>query len=73
MSLREVEGLAGPAGLPARGIAGSARDLGAQAFANELTRLDIKHSHELFDGTHSDIAHRYPAAIRELVRALEER
>jgi Putative esterase len=48
-------------------------DLGAQAFANELTRLGIKHSLELFDGTHSATAHRYPAAIRELVLALDER
>jgi hypothetical protein len=48
-------------------------DLGAQAFANELTRLGIKHSLELFDGTHSDTAHRYPAAIRELVLALDKR
>jgi Putative esterase len=48
-------------------------DLGAQAFANELTRLGIKHSLELFDGTHSGTAHRYPAAIRELVLALDKR
>jgi hypothetical protein len=48
-------------------------DLGAQAVANELTRLGVKHSLELFDGTHSGTAHRYPAAIRELVRALDKR
>jgi S-formylglutathione hydrolase FrmB len=45
-------------------------DLGAQAFARELTRLGIQHSLELFDGTHSGSAHRYPAAIRELLLAL---
>ncbi len=45
-------------------------DLGAQAFADELTRLGIDHSLELFDGAHGGIAHRYPAAIRELVLAL---
>jgi hypothetical protein len=48
-------------------------DLGAQAYANELTRLGIKHSIELFDGTHSDTAHRYSAAIREPVLALDKR
>jgi S-formylglutathione hydrolase FrmB len=47
-------------------------DLGAKAFANELTRLGIKHSLELFDGTHSGNAHSIPAAIRELVLALNE-
>jgi len=45
-------------------------DLGAQAFADELTRLDVDHTLELFDGTHSGISHRYPGAIRELVVAL---
>jgi hypothetical protein len=48
-------------------------DLGAQAFADELTRLGIEHSLELFDGKHGGIAHRYPGAIRELVLALGER
>lgn len=48
-------------------------DLGAQAFSNELTRLGIEHSLELFEGTHSATAHRRPPAIRELVLALDER
>jgi hypothetical protein len=45
-------------------------DLGAQAFADELTRLGVEHSLELFPGSHGGIAYRYPAAIRELVLAL---
>jgi hypothetical protein len=48
-------------------------DLGAQAFADELTRLGIEHSLDLFDGKHGGIAYRYPGAIRELVLALGER
>jgi S-formylglutathione hydrolase FrmB len=45
-------------------------DLGAQAFSDELTRLGVDHTLELFDGTHSGISYRYPGAIRELVLAL---
>jgi hypothetical protein len=45
-------------------------DLGAQAFSNELTRLGVDHTLELFDGRHGGISYRYPAAIRELVRVL---
>ncbi len=45
-------------------------DLGAQAFAGELTKLDIEHTIELFDGKHGGITYRYPGAIRELVLAL---
>jgi hypothetical protein len=45
-------------------------DLGAQAFSNELTKLGVEHSLELFDGTHFGLAPRYPGAIRELVLAL---
>lgn len=45
-------------------------DLGAQAFANELTKLGVEHSLELFDGKHGGITYRYPGAIRELVIAL---
>jgi hypothetical protein len=45
-------------------------DLGAQAFANELTALGVEHSLELFDGRHGGIGYRYPGAIRELVQAL---
>lgn len=47
-------------------------DLGAQAFSDELTRLGIEHTLELFDGGHFDGSRRYPAAIRELVLALGE-
>ncbi|MGH2914986.1 MAG: alpha/beta hydrolase [Solirubrobacteraceae bacterium] len=45
-------------------------DLGAQAFAAELTRLGVEHTLELFDGKHGGISYRYPGAIRELVLAL---
>jgi Putative esterase len=45
-------------------------DLGAQAFADELTKLGVDHSLELFDGRHGGITYRYPGAIRELVLAL---
>jgi S-formylglutathione hydrolase FrmB len=45
-------------------------DLAAQALANELERLGVEHTLELFDGGHGGIAYRYPQAIRELVVAL---
>jgi enterochelin esterase-like enzyme len=45
-------------------------DLGATAFAAELAKLGVEHTIELFDGTHSGVAWRYPGAIRELVLAL---
>jgi S-formylglutathione hydrolase FrmB len=45
-------------------------DLGAQAFAAELDALDVPYTLDLFDGTHARLTHRYPGAIRELVRAL---
>lgn len=45
-------------------------DLGAQAFSDELTRLGVPHTLELFDGRHGGISYRYPGAIRELVLAL---
>jgi len=45
-------------------------DLGAQAFAGELSRLGISHTLELFEGKHGGIGYRYPRAIRELVKAL---
>jgi S-formylglutathione hydrolase FrmB len=45
-------------------------DLGAQAFAAELSQMGVAHTLELFDGGHGGIAHRYPGAIRELVLAL---
>jgi enterochelin esterase-like enzyme len=45
-------------------------DLGAQAFAQELTQLGVDHTLELFDGGHGGLTYRYPGAIRELVVAL---
>ena len=45
-------------------------DLGAQAFAQELSRIGAAHTIELFDGKHGGITYRYPGAIRELVSAL---
>ena len=46
-------------------------DLGAQAFAQELSKLGAAHTLELFDGKHGAITYRYPGAIRELVTALQ--
>ena len=46
-------------------------DLGAQAFAEELSKLGVEHTLELFDGRHGGITYRYPGAIRELVTALQ--
>jgi S-formylglutathione hydrolase FrmB len=46
-------------------------DLGAQAFSDELARLGIEHSLELFDGNHDGVDGRMPAAVRELARALQ--
>lgn len=45
-------------------------DLGAQAFAGELSRLGIEHSLELFAGGHGGLSHRYPRAIGALATAL---
>ena len=45
-------------------------DLGAQAFSAELSRHQIGHTLELFEGRHGGITYRYPHAIRELVLAL---
>ena len=45
-------------------------DLGAQAFATELEKLEVDHTLELFDGKHGGLTYRYPTAIRELVLAL---
>ena len=47
-------------------------DIGAQAFSDELTKLGVEHSFELFDGGHGGMTHRYAPAIRELVEALGE-
>ena len=45
-------------------------DLAAQAVSGELRAHGIEHACELFDGGHGGVAHRYPGAIHELVRAL---
>lgn len=45
-------------------------DLGAAALSDELARLGIAHSLELFQGNHDGVDKRMPAAIGELVRAL---
>ncbi len=45
-------------------------DLGATALSNELSRLGIPHSLELFEGNHDGVDERMPAAICELVHAL---
>jgi hypothetical protein len=45
-------------------------DVGAQAVSEELSKLGIEHSLELFDGKHGGISYRYPGAIRQLVLAL---
>lgn len=45
-------------------------DLGAQAFSDELTKLGVAHTLELFDGAHGGISYRYPGAIRELIVGL---
>lgn len=45
-------------------------DLGAQAFAAELSALGVEHTLELFEGAHPGIAYRYPGALRELALAL---
>jgi S-formylglutathione hydrolase FrmB len=46
-------------------------DLGATALSSELARLEIPHSLELFEGNHDGVDERMPAAICELVRALQ--
>jgi len=48
-------------------------DLGAQAFSQELRRIGVQHTLELFEGKHGGISYRYPGAIRELVLALGAR
>ena len=46
-------------------------DLGATAMSSELARLGIPHSLELFEGNHDGVDERMPAAISELVHALQ--
>ena len=45
-------------------------DLGATAFSEELDKLGVEHTLELFKGKHGGLTYRYPGAIRELVLAL---
>ena len=45
-------------------------DLGAAALSDELTRLGIAHSLELFEGNHDAVDERIPAATCALARAL---
>jgi hypothetical protein len=47
-------------------------DLGAQAFSNELTKLGVRHSFELFEGTHGGLQYRYPRAIGNILKALSK-
>jgi enterochelin esterase-like enzyme len=47
-------------------------DLANQALSDELDRLGVGHSFELFDGGHGGGAHRLPVAIGEMVRALHQ-
>ena len=47
-------------------------DLGATALSDELTRLGVAHSIELFDGNHDGVDERIPAAICRLARALSQ-
>ena len=46
-------------------------DLGVTAMSSELARLGIAHSLELFEGSHDGVDERMPAAISELVLALQ--
>jgi S-formylglutathione hydrolase FrmB len=46
-------------------------DLGAKAFSDELMRVGVDHTIELFDGNHDGVDERIPTAIRELVNALQ--
>ncbi|MBA3431123.1 MAG: enterochelin esterase [Actinobacteria bacterium] len=47
-------------------------DLGAQAFSNELEKLGVEHSFELFEGTHGNLQYRYPRAIGDMLRTLSK-
>ncbi len=48
-------------------------DLGAQAFAEELDKLGVDYTLELFEGTHMGLQYRYPGALRALAEALSDR
>jgi len=43
----------------------------AQNVREELEKLGVSHTLELFDGKHGGITYRYPGAIRELLIALD--
>lgn len=45
-------------------------DLGALAFSQALDAMDVPHSVELFDGTHSGFDHRYAPTLVSLTRTL---
>jgi Putative esterase len=45
-------------------------DVGTAAFSEELTRLNIDHTMDLFDGGHGGNSRRYGPAIRSLLQAL---
>jgi hypothetical protein len=45
-------------------------DLGAAAFSAELDALEIEHTFELFDATHSGIEYRYPKGLAFLAERL---
>ena len=47
-------------------------DLGAQAFSDQLTELGVKHTFELFEGTHGGLQYRYPGAISNMLEALSD-
>ena len=55
---------------PATTAAGVTRNTPAQAVSRELSKLEVDHTLDLFDGAHGGIAYRYPGAIRELILAL---
>jgi hypothetical protein len=46
-------------------------DVGTVAFSQELDKLAIKHTVEIFDGGHGSMSHRYAPAIRDLLLDLE--
>ncbi len=47
-------------------------DVGTCAFAQELTRLGVAHTLELFDGGHDGLSGRYAPAIGELLKRLDD-
>jgi S-formylglutathione hydrolase FrmB len=47
-------------------------DLGAVAFSEELKKLGVEHTLELFDAGHMSIGYRYPKSLAFLAKALSE-